>query len=73
MYRPLWNQSSSKTAMTRSHRQLIAPAKTIKPLDPRTLIRLPKIHTREIQGTTQRDQEEGVEAVSVEFRPDPRQ
>ena len=79
MYRPLWNQlssksqSSSKMAMTQSHRQLTAPAKIIKPLAPRTLIRLQKIPTKEIQGTTQQDREEGVEAVSVELRPAPHQ
>ena len=73
MFRPLWNQSSFKTAMTRSHHQLIAPAKTIKPLAPRTLIRLLKILTKEMQVTTQQDQKEGAEAVSVELRPALRQ
>ena len=73
MFRPLWNQSSSKTAMTRSHRQLIAPAKTIKPLAPKTLIRLLKILTREMQVTTQQDQGEGAKVVSVALRPAPHQ
>ena len=73
MFRPLWNQSSSKTAMTRSHPQLTAPAKTIKPLAPRTLTRQLKILTKEMQVTTQQDRKEGAEAVSVELRPAPRQ
>ena len=59
--------------MTQSHRQLIAPAKTIRPLAPRTLIRQLRILTREMQETTQQDRVEGAEAVSVELRPAPRQ
>ena len=55
--------------MTRSHPQLTAPAKTIKPLAPRTLTRQLKILTKEMQVTTQQDQKEGAEAVSVALRP----